>query len=147
MSVSQQTGVQPAGRWVRVGLTLLCFEMFLLGLPAAFVPHWFFDWFLFGRGWVANGGPYNVHTVADIGQPYLGLGVVLAVAAVRHGRSLSWVAALGATVANGVHLLFHVVHAADMPLGDVVSENALLALGVAVGLWVMILARRLPDGS
>ncbi|MEU2611673.1 hypothetical protein ABZ570_08835 [Micromonospora sp. NPDC007271] len=145
------TGAESAGRvrrWLRLGLASLAAEMLLLGLPASAASAWFFDWFPFGRGWIAATGPYHEHVIADLGYAYVGLGAVLVWAAVRPGRELGRAAAAGAAVANVPHLIFHLRHAGDLPTGEAAAENALLALAVVVSVGVLLSAGKLsPTGE
>ncbi|MFY1616115.1 hypothetical protein [Micromonospora sp. WMMD736] len=131
-------------RWIRIGSAVLAAQMLALGVPASVTPRWFFDWFPFGAGWVAAGGPYNAHLLSDLGYAYLALAVVLGWAAARPVRELSLTAAVASVVANTPHLLFHLAHAGALPTVDSVAENALLALTVVVGLAVLFAAYRLP---
>ncbi|MET7704782.1 hypothetical protein [Micromonospora sp. NPDC005413] len=126
---------------------MLAAQMLALGVPASTAPQWFFDWFPFGAGWVAAGGPYNEHLLSDLGYAYLALGVVLGWAAVRPVRELCLAAAAAAVVANTPHLLFHLVHAETLPIVDSIAENALLAFTVVVGLAAFFGAYRIPAGS
>ncbi|MFI5928441.1 hypothetical protein ACIA3K_21085 [Micromonospora sp. NPDC051543] len=134
-------------RWIRIGSASLAAQMLALGVPAAVAPRWFFDWFPFGGGWVAAGGPYNEHLLSDLGYAYLALAVVLGWAAARPVRELCLAAAAASVVANTPHLLFHLAHAGALPTVDSVAENALLALTVVVGLAVFFAAYRLPAGN
>ncbi|WP_124822761.1 hypothetical protein [Micromonospora ureilytica] len=133
--------------WVRIGSAVLAVQMLALGVPASVAPLWFFDWFPFGAGWVAAGGPYNGHLLSDLGYAYLALAVVLGWAAVRPVRELCLAAAAAAVVANTPHLLFHLAHAEALPIVDSVAENALLAFTVVVGLAVFFGAYRIPAGG
>ncbi|MGV9214117.1 hypothetical protein ACTFTM_19855 [Micromonospora sp. RB23] len=134
-------------RWIRIGSAVLAAQLLALGAPASVAPRWFFDWFPFGAGWVAAGGPYNEHLLSDLGYAYLALAVVLGWAAARPARELCLAAAAASIVANTPHLLFHLAHAEALPTVDSVAENALLALTVVVGLAVFLAAYRLPAGN
>lgn len=137
-----------AGRvrlWMRLGLAALAVEMLLLGVPAAAGPRWFTDWFPLGRGWVAATGPYNEHSVADLGYAFLGLGAVLVWAAARLGRDVCRLAGLGATVANVPHLIFHLSHPVELAVGDNLAQDGLLGVSVAVSLAVLGFALYRPD--
>ncbi|MET8279013.1 hypothetical protein [Micromonospora sp. NPDC005174] len=134
-------------RWIRIGSSVLAAQMLALGVPAAVAPRWFFDWFPFGAGWVAAGGPYNGHLLSDLGYAYLALAVVLGWAAARPVRELCLAAAAASVVANTPHLLYHVAHAEALPIVDSVAENALLAVTVVVGLAIFFAAYRLPAGN
>jgi len=125
-----------------LGLSALALQAAVLGVPAAVTPHWFFTWFPFGRGWVAAGGAYSPHMVADLGFLYLGLGTVLVWAAVVPTAQLVRAAATGSVLANLLHLVFHVRHTGDLPAGDAVAEIALLLAVVLIGIAVLILAYR-----
>jgi len=131
-------------RWLRLALALLAVEMFVIGLPAALAPDWFFRSFPFGRGWVASTGPYNEHSMLDLGYVYVAFGIVLAWAAVRPVRELTRAALAAALVANVPHLIFHLSHTRQLPLADDVAQSLLLALPTAITIAALLLTLRLP---
>jgi hypothetical protein len=134
-----------APAWVRVGFGLLAFELLVLGIPAAIMPDWFFHEFPFGRGWPAVTGSYNEHSVLDLGFGYVALGAVLVWAAASPGRELCRAAAFAALVGNVPHLVFHLGHTGDLPLGDDIAEVGLLALATVVSVAVFVAVfRRTP---
>lgn len=134
---------RPRGWHLRLCLWGLTAEMFVIGGPAATAPGWFFTDFPFGRGWVASAGPYNEHVIRDLGAAYLAFGVVLAWAAIRPDAQLARAATLGAVAANVPHLMFHLMHTAQLPTVDLVAQGASLAIStvVAVGAFGLTLLR------
>lgn len=134
-------------RWLRLALAVLAVEMFVIGVPAAVAPDWFFRRFPFGRGWVASTGVYNEHSMLDLGYVYVAFGIVLAWAAVRLGRELTRAALVAALVANVPHLIFHLGHTRALPLADDVAQSLLLALPTAVNLAALLLTLRRPEAG
>jgi uncharacterized membrane protein len=130
--------------WLRLALALLAVEMFVIGIPAAVAPGWFHRDFPFGRGWVASTGPYNEHSVLDLGYVYVAFGVLLAWAAVRPARELARAALVATLVANVPHLIFHLSHTGPLPLADDVVQSLLLALPTVIALAALLLTVRRP---
>jgi hypothetical protein len=131
---------------VRGGLLLLAGEALLIGVHALFFPKYFYNQFLFGRGWVQMLPPYNEHITRDLGALYLGFFVVLGYAVLKFSRDLVNGAILGFVAATIPHMIFHIVHADDAPLlVDKVLQVGLLAVTVVFGAGLMFVARPLFD--
>ena len=101
---------------VRGGLLLLAGEALLIGVHALFFPEYFYNQFLFGRGWVQMLPPYNEHITRDLGALYLGFSVILGYAVWKLSKDLVNGAILGFVAATVPHMIFHIVHAEDAPL-------------------------------
>ncbi len=101
---------------VRGGLLLLAGEALVIGVHALFFPKYFYNQFLFGRGWVQMLPPYNEHITRDLGALYLGFFVILAYAVWKLSKDLVNGAILGFVAATVPHMIFHIVHADDAPL-------------------------------
>lgn len=129
---------------VRGGLLLLAGEAALIGVHALFFPWYFYNHFLFGRGWVKMLPPYNEHITRDLGALYLGFAVILGYAVLKLSKDLVNGAILGFTAATIPHMIFHVVHSDDAPLLiDKILQVGLLAVTVVFGAALMLVARPL----
>ncbi len=135
---------EPARPWLRIGFAALAVQQLALGVPAALIPHWFFTEFPFGRGWLVGTGPYNEHSVLDLGFGYVALGAVLIWAAASPGRELCRAAAFAALIGNVPHLYFHARHTDELPRVDAVVEVALLGFATLVSLLLFIAVFRRP---
>jgi len=105
------------------GLLYLLYVNASVGIWATISPRSFYDDFPGGgRNWVAVDGPYNEHLVRDVG-----------------GGNL----ALAQVVAQGPHLLYHLVHVALLPTPlDQAAQTVALAVGVIVPLLLLWAAGR-----
>ena len=131
---------------VRGGLLMLAGEAGLIGVHALFFPWYFYNHFLFGRGWVKMLPPYNEHITRDLGALYIGFFVVLGYAVLKLSKDLVNGAILGFVAATIPHMIFHIVHADDAPLLiDRILQVGLLAITVMFGAGLMLLARPLFD--
>jgi hypothetical protein len=114
----------------------------LIGLWALLAPHSFYkDFGLGGKGWVAALGAYDEHLVRDVGTLFLGLGVLLIVAAVRGQRSLSVVAAVVWLIYALPHALWHFFNLGPYSAGDAIANVVALGWQVAGGVLVLALLR------
>jgi hypothetical protein len=129
---------------VRGGLLVLAGEAGLIGVHALFFPWYFYNHFLFGRGWVKMLPPYNEHITRDLGALYLGLFVILGYAVLKMSKDLVNGAILGFVAATIPHMIFHIVHSDEAPLLiDKILQVGLLAITVVVGAVLMVVARPL----
>lgn len=127
---------------VRVLLAMLAISSLALGAYALASPSGFYESFPSGRGWVALDGPYNEHLIRDFGGLNLGLGLVLAVAAVVGGRTLARTAA-GAALLFGVpHLVYHAAHLEPYGTADAVGNVVALGGAVVAAVAVLVLTAR-----
>ena len=113
--------------YVRVVLLALAAFAVLLGLWLSIVPRTFYD-HVPTVNWTP---PYSDHLFRDFGGASLGLGIVLAAAAVRLDRFLTAVALIAYLAYAGPHLVFH--------LGHLDGGSAALSTGLAVILTLMVL--------
>jgi hypothetical protein len=114
----------------------------LLGVWALLAPHSFYgDFGLGGKGWVATLGAYDEHLVRDVGALFLGLGVLLIIAAVRGQRSLSTVAAVIWLIFAVPHAIYHLFNLGPYATGDAIANVITLAWTVVGGLIVLVLLR------
>jgi hypothetical protein len=136
-----------ARAFLRFGLAGIAAEMLLIAIPASIAPSWFFHWFLFGRGWAGAIGPYNSHYVLDLGYTYLGLGAVVAWAAVRLGRELCRAALVGSILGNLPHVLFHFFHAHAISFWDNVAQDGLLVATVVMAVVCLRVISVSPEAA
>jgi hypothetical protein len=136
--------IKQRGLVVRGGLLLLAGEAGLIGVHALFFPWYFYNHFLFGRGWVKMLPPYNEHITRDLGALYIGFFVILGYAVLKLSKDLVNGAILGFVAATIPHMIFHIVHADDAPLLiDKVLQVGLLAITVVFGAGLALVARPL----
>ena len=129
---------------VRGGLLALAAEAGLIGVHALFFPLYFYNHFLFGRGWVKLLPPYNEHITRDLGALYLGFFVILGYAVLKMSKDLVNGAILGFAAATIPHMVFHIVHSDDAPLLiDKILQVGLLAVTVVFAAVLMLVARPL----
>ncbi|HZX04881.1 hypothetical protein [Kribbella sp.] len=112
--------------YVRTVLVVLAAFEILLGLWLSIVPRTFYD-HVPTVNWTP---PYSDHLFHDFGGASLGLGIVLAAAALRFDRFLTAIALLAYLAYAGPHLFFH--------LGHLEGGQALLSTGLAVILALMV---------
>lgn len=136
-----------ARQWLRFGLGGLAIQMLMIGVLASIAPHWFFNWFLFGRGWAGAIGPYSEHYVLDLGYTYLGLGLVVGWATVRLTRELCRAAAAASLLANLPHLLFHLNHTHALGLGDNLAQDGALFATCVASFAVLLLLWQHPEAA
>ncbi|GAA1126468.1 hypothetical protein GCM10009630_25360 [Kribbella jejuensis] len=125
--------------YVRTVLVVFAVFELLLGLWLSIVPKTFYD-HVPTVNWTP---PYSDHLFHDFGGASLGLGIVLAAAAIRLDRFLTVVALIAYLAYAGPHLFFHLGH---LDGGSVVLSTGLaviLALMVLIPLSALAGARRL----
>ena len=114
----------------------------LLGLWALMAPHGFYkDFGLGGKGWVSVLGAYDEHLVRDVGSLFLGLGLLLLIAAVRGQRSLSTVAAVVWLIFAIPHAIYHAFNLGPYATGDAIANVITLTWTVVGGLLILVLLR------
>lgn len=103
-----------------------------IGAYAALMPH---DFYRHVVG-VDLLGPYNQHLVDDVGGLYLGFAVMFAWAALRAGRELATAACVAFTLAQTIHLAYHLAHLQPFTVEQAVEQTIglipLLLLPLAV---------------
>lgn len=128
--------------WIAAVLLVLGAPQAAIGLWALLVPHSFYANFgVGGRAWVATLGAYDEHLVRDVGTLFLGLGVLLIVAAVRGQRSLSVVAAVVWLIYALPHTLWHFFNLGPYDAGDAIANVITLGWQVAGGVLLLVLLR------
>jgi nucleoside-diphosphate-sugar epimerase len=105
----------------RVLLWILGLSGLAVGAQAQFAPRYFYDEFLFGRGWVAMDGPFNEHLVRDVGGFYLAVTTITFVALALRSPLAARLAALAWLVFSVPHFLYHLAHLAHVDAVDAVG--------------------------
>jgi hypothetical protein len=114
----------------------------LIGLWALLAPHSFYsDFGLGGQGWVETLGSYDQHLVRDVGALFVGLGVLLIIAAVRGQRSLSVVAAIVWLIFAIPHAIYHFFNLGPYDTGDAIANVIAIGWTVVGGVLVLVLLR------
>jgi hypothetical protein len=128
---------------VRVALAYLAGSGLFVGVWAAAAPRSFFSHFPgLGLAWTVHDGPYNEHLVRDVGDLNLALALLTIVAVVWTSRTLA-AAAAGAWIVYSVpHLAYHAANLQTLSSSDHVPELAALAVPVALGAVILVVARR-----
>ncbi|HEX9712576.1 MAG TPA: hypothetical protein VGB52_08520 [Actinomycetota bacterium] len=129
-------------RRVKVGLIILAVPTLVTGLWAVFAPaSWYAD-YTQGIAPPRAFGSYNEHFVQDLGSGYLGVGVVLVVAAIMLTPAVVTAAVLGFTAFTLPHLIVHLVEGGDLDAAGYAFTTGLLAGGMVLAIWVWFLSRR-----
>ncbi len=118
----------------------------MVGLPAAFAPHAFYDDFPFVTHWVDLLPPYNEHLVTDVGGLYLGFATLFGFAAWTMQPTLVRAACAAWLVPAVLHLIFHASHLKSFGAGDAIGEILSLTLLVVPALLALF-ALRTPARS
>ena len=114
----------------------------LIGLWALLAPHSFYkDFGLGGKGWVATLGAYDEHLVRDVGSLFLGLGVLMIIAAARGQRSLSVVAAVVWLLFAVPHAIYHFFNLGPYSTANAIANVITLLWTVVGGVLVLVLLR------
>ena len=133
---------------VRVGLAVIGTPNVIVGLWALFAPQsWYDDFPAVGQGWVAAFGPFNEHFIQDIGDAYLGFGVLLLFAALRPSYSLVLGALVGFLVFTVPHFLVHIFVRESLSTSGYIGTLAPQAFAIGVSVWLILAAARLPRES
>lgn len=127
---------------IRFLLLALGIPQALIGLWALLGPRSFYDGFPAGTdGWVNPLGPFAEHFVVDVGALFVGLGVLLTIAAIRLRRSLVTAAGVSWLIFSVPHAVWHAANLEPLATGDAVGNMVTLAWTVLGGLLVLWLAR------
>lgn len=124
---------------VQVGLALLAVPALLTGVWAVFAPSsWYSD---YGTDLAPPSafGQYNEHFVQDLGSGYLGIGAVLAFAALWPRREAVRIALIGFLVFTIPHLVVHIVERGELDDSGYFFTVGLLLFGCVVAAWVWLL--------
>lgn len=127
---------------IRFLLLALGVPQALIGLWALFGPRSFYDGFPAGTdGWVNPLGPFNEHLIVDVGALFVGLGVLLTIAAIRLRRSLAMAAAISWLIFSVPHTAWHAANLDPLATGDAIANMVTLAWTVLGGAAILVLAR------
>jgi hypothetical protein len=128
--------------WIAGLLLALGIPQGLIGLWAFFAPHSFYKSFGIGSGgWVQTLGAYDEHLVRDVGSLFVGLAVLMTVAAVRGQRSLSYTAVAVWLTFAIPHMVWHMFNLGPYSFGNAIANVFSLGWTVAGGLIVLVLLR------
>ncbi len=115
----------------------------LIGLWAVFAPRSFYDDFPVGTdGWVNVLGPFDEHLVTDVGALFVGLALLLTIAAVTLHRTTVVAAALTWLVYAVPHTVWHLFNLDPYGTADAVINSVALVGQVAGGVLVLVLVTR-----
>jgi hypothetical protein len=126
---------------LRLGLFLLTAEGLVIGVHALFFPHYFYEKFFLGAGWLTKLGPYSEHLTRDAGALYLGLTVVTVYAMVKLSPDLVYAAAAANAVAAFPHMVFHFAHTQESGGLATVPQAGTLLLTVLLSIGLIFVAR------
>ncbi len=133
---------------VRVGLAVIGTPNVIVGVWALFAPQsWYDDFPALGQGWVAAFGAFNEHFIQDIGDAYLGFGVLLLFAALRPSYFLVRGAVLGFLVFAVPHFLVHIFVRESLSTNGYIGTLAPQAFAIGVAVWLIVASARLPKES
>jgi uncharacterized protein DUF4345 len=128
--------------WIAALLLVLGVPQAVIGLWALLAPHSFYkDFPRGGTGWVETLGAYDEHLVRDVGTLFLGLGVLLIIAAARGQRSLSVVATVIWLIYALPHTLWHYFNLGPYSAGDAIANVITLGWQVLGGVVLLVLLR------
>ncbi len=126
---------------LRLGLFLLASEGLVIGVQALFLPHYFYEKFFLGAGWLTKLGPYSEHLTRDAGALYLGLTVVTVWAMVKLVPDLVYAAAAANAVAAFPHMVFHFAHSQQSGGLETVPQAGTLLATVLISVGLIFVAR------
>lgn len=130
---------------VRVGLAIIGIPNVIVGAWALFAPQsWYDDFPAAGQGWVAAFGAFNEHFIQDIGDAYLGFGVLLLFAAMRPSFLLVRGALLGFLVFAVPHFVVHIFVRESLSTSGYIGTLAPQAFAIGVAVWLMVASTKLP---
>jgi hypothetical protein len=128
---------------VRFLLLALGIPQGLIGAWALFAPRSFYDDFPAGTdGWVNALGPFDEHLVTDVGALFIGLAVLLAIAAFTLHRTTVVAAAVTWLVFSVPHTVWHFFNLEAYGTSDAIANSVTLGWTVAGGVLLLVLARR-----
>jgi alkylhydroperoxidase family enzyme len=115
----------------------------LIGLWALFAPHSFYDDFPAGTdGWVNVLGPFDEHLVTDVGALFVGLGILMSIAAFTLHRTTVLAAAVTWLAFAVPHAVWHFFNLEPYGTADAVANSVTLGWTVVGGGLVLLLATR-----
>ena len=125
--------------YVRTVLIVFAVYELILGLWLMIVPKMFYD-HVPTVDWTP---PYSDHLFHDFGTASLGLGIVLAAAAIRFDRYLTMVALVAYLAYAVPHLVFHLGHLEGEEPGWSIALAVALALSALFPASALFAARKL----
>lgn len=130
---------------IQVGLAVIGIPNVIVGVWALFAPRsWYDDFPAAGQGWVAAFGAFNEHFIQDIGDAYLGFGVLLLFAAMQPSLLLVRGALLGFLVFAIPHFLVHIFVRESLSTSGYIGTLAPQAFAIGVAVWLMAASAGLP---
>jgi AhpD family alkylhydroperoxidase len=127
--------------WIAALLVALGAPQALIGLWALLAPRGFYDDFGPGGGWVSALGAYDEHLVRDVGGLFIGLGVLMVVAAVRGRRSLTFTAVAVWLIFAVPHAIYHALNLGPYTTPDAIANAATLGWTVLAPIIVLVMLR------
>ena len=128
---------------IRILLLSLGLPQALIGLWALLAPRSFYDDFPVGTdGWVNVLGPFDEHLVTDVGALFVGLGVLLTIAAFTLHRTTVVAATVTWLIYAVPHTVWHLFSLEPYGTGDAIVNSVALAGQVVGGVLVLVLLRR-----
>lgn len=127
--------------WIAALLVALGAPQALIGLWALIAPRSFYDDFGPGGGWVSTLGAYDEHLVRDVGALFVGLGVLMIVAAVRGRRSLTLTAVAVWLIFAVPHAVYHALNLGPYTTTDAIANAVSLGWTVLTPIIVLALLR------
>jgi AhpD family alkylhydroperoxidase len=127
--------------WIAALLIALGAPQALIGLWALLAPRGFYDDFGPGGGWVSTLGAYDEHLVRDVGGLFIGLGVLMIVAAVRGRRSLTLTAVAVWLIFAVPHAIYHALNLGPYTTADAIANAATLGWTVLAPIMVLLMLR------
>jgi hypothetical protein len=125
--------------YLRTVLVIFAVFELVLGLWLTFTPRTFYD----HVPTVDWDPPYNDHLFHDLGGTSLGLGIVLAAAAIRLDRYLAGIALLAYLAFTVSHLVFHLGHLEHGEPGWSIVLAVTVSLMVVVPASALVAVRRM----
>ena len=131
---------------IRFLLLALGIPQGLIGLWALFAPRSFYDDFPAGTdGWVNALGPFDEHLVTDVGALFVGLGILLSIAAFTLHRTTVVAATVTWLVFAVPHAIWHFFNLEPYGTADAMANSLTIGWTVVGGVLVLVLlTRRAP---
>jgi len=131
---------------IRFLLLALGIPQGLIGLWALFAPRSFYDDFPAGTdGWVNVLGPFDEHLVTDVGALFVGLGILLSIAAFTLHRTTVVAATVTWLVFAVPHAIWHFFNLEPYGTADAMANSLTIGWTVVGGVLVLVLlTRRAP---
>lgn len=143
VDIRSDVQIPPANRsLIRAALLLLGLPQLAVGLWAVFDPHsWFVSFPGAGQHWLPVFGPYNAHLAGDVGAAFVGLGVLMILAAYWAERHLVQVAAIAYLAFQVPHFVYHLREEGLLSVGGDLANDILLGVTVLIAAWLLYASR------